>query len=132
MVAPDAYISSAMDCGVYAMSGKYTDAPAHIGKISMPPSPKVKASGGEPITMSSVRARSTWRGQVSQAASTSRWVCTAAFGLPVVPEVKAKRATSVAAVAHAAKRLGLRAAMASSDCAAAGWLNTITVRKAGD
>jgi hypothetical protein len=86
------------------MSGKYTEAPAHIGNTSRPPRPKVKASGGEPITMSSGVARSTWRGQVSQAASTSRWVCTAALGLPVVPEVKAISAMSSAAVGQALKR----------------------------
>jgi hypothetical protein len=62
----------------------------------MPPRPKVKASGGEPITMSSGLALSTWRGQASQAASTSRCVCTAALGLPVVPDVKAISAMSSA------------------------------------
>ena len=29
------------------MLGKYTDAPAHIGNTSMPPSPNVNASGGD-------------------------------------------------------------------------------------
>ena len=48
-----------------------------------------------------LRAFSTWRGQVSQAASTSRCMCTAALGLPVVPEVKASMAMSVAAVGQA-------------------------------
>ena len=46
------------------------------------------------MTMSSGVARNTWRGQVSQAAIRSRWVCTAAFGRPVVPEVKASKAMS--------------------------------------
>ena len=68
----------------------------------MPPRPKVKASGGEPITMSSGVAWSTWRGQASQAASTSRWVCTAALGVPVVPEVKAIIAMSSAEVRQGA------------------------------
>ena len=68
----------------------------------------MKASGGEPMTMSSGVARSTWRGQVSQAANTSRWVWTAAFGLPVVPEVKASSAMSSALVGQ--RRDLLRAA----------------------
>ena len=89
-----------MASGVQAMAGKYTEAPAHIGKMSRPPRPKVNASGGDPITMSSGRAFKTWRGQVSQAASTSRWVCTAALGWPVVPEVKAIRATSSASTSQ--------------------------------
>ena len=86
----------------------------------MPPRPKVKASGGEPITMSSGRARSTCRGQVSQAASTSRWEWTAALGLPVVPEVKASRAMSSPAVGQAGKLPLLRAAIASSEVVALG------------
>jgi hypothetical protein len=83
----------------------------------MPPRPKVKASGGEPITMSSGVARSTWRGQHSQAASTSRWVCMAALGLPVVPEVKAISAMSSAAVGQAVqtRRTCRRTARASSE-----------------
>ncbi len=87
-----------------------------MGNTSRPPSPKVNASGGEPTTMSSGVARSTWRGQVSQAASTSRWVCTAALGVPVVPEVKASSAMSVAAVGQGALCTHWRAAMASSEC----------------
>ena len=81
----------------------------------MPPRPKVKASGGEPITMSSGVARSTWRGQASQAASTSRCVWTTALGLPVVPEVKASSAMSSAAVGQAVKSAGCAAARASSE-----------------
>ena len=64
----------------------------------MPPKPKVNASGGEPITMSSAVAFSTCRGQASHAASTSRCVCSAAFGAPVVPLVNAISATSSASV----------------------------------
>jgi hypothetical protein len=74
MVAPTSLMSLAMASGVYGMSGKYTEAPAHIGNTSKPPSPKVNASGGEPMTMSSGVALSTWRGQASQAAITSRWL----------------------------------------------------------
>ena len=67
------------------------------------------------MTISSGVARSTWRGQVSHAAITSRWVCTAAFGLPVVPEVKASRAISSALVGQGAARLLACRARASSE-----------------
>jgi hypothetical protein len=81
----------------------------------MPPRPKVNASGGEPMTMSSGVALSTWRGQASQAASTSRWVWTAALGLPVVPEVNAISAMSSAAVGQAVKRPSFCAARTASE-----------------
>ena len=51
--------------------------------------------------MSSDVGLSTWRGQASQAASTSRCVCTTALGAPVVPLVKASRAMSSAEVGQA-------------------------------
>ena len=43
------------------------------------------------------------RGKQSQIASTSRWKCIVPFGSPVVPEVKAIRQTSSAAVSQAVK-----------------------------
>ena len=85
------------------------------GKVSSPPSPKVKASGGLPMNTSSPRARSTCGGQQALAASTSRWKCIAALGCPVVPEVKAIRQTSVAAVSTAVKPSGWAAMAASSE-----------------
>ena len=65
--------------------------------------------------MSSGVARSTWRGQVSHAAIRSRWVCTAAFGLPVVPEVNASRAMSSALVGQGASASSAWRARASSE-----------------
>ena len=114
-----------------ARPGNRREAPAHIGKISRPPRPKVKASGGEPTTMSSGVARSTWRGQVSHEASTSRWVCTAALGLPVVPEVKAIMAMSSAAVGQAAKPPSFCAARTASEPGSCPALNATTVASTG-
>ena len=47
-------------------------------------------------------------------AMTSRWKCIVAFGFPVVPEVKAIRATSSAAVSQFLKLADLPAAAVSS------------------
>jgi hypothetical protein len=58
----------------------------------------VKASGGLPRKTSLASARSTWSGKQTQLAITSRWKCIVAFGWPVVPEVKARRQVSSAAV----------------------------------
>ena len=68
------------------------------GTAPAPPSPNVNASGGVPEKTSSGAGRRTWRANVSQHASRSRWKCTQPFGVPVVPEVKAMIATSSAAV----------------------------------
>ena len=65
------------------------------------------------MTTSSLRARSTWRGQPLHMAITSRCEVTGALGLPVVPEVKASSAMSSAAVGQASKWPGLAAARAS-------------------
>jgi hypothetical protein len=103
MVAPTSWMVRTSVSGVNGPSPKYTEAPAHIGNTSSPPRPKVKASGGAADDDVVGRGRSTCRGQASQAASTSRWVCTAALGLPVVPEVKASSAMSSARWGRAAK-----------------------------
>ena len=58
----------------------------------------MKASGGLPMKMSSAVGRSTCGGQQAQAAITSRWKCIVPLGWPVVPEVKAIRQVSSAAV----------------------------------
>src|SRR6185437_15680834 len=50
--------------------------------------------GAAPATMSAGSSRSTLSATVWQIVSTSRWKCSVAFGLPVVPEVKAINATS--------------------------------------
>jgi hypothetical protein len=42
------------------------------GNSSSPPRPKVKASGGVPMKMSSGTGRRTWGGQQTQEAITSR------------------------------------------------------------
>src|SRR5688572_28745202 len=75
-----------------------TEAPTRIGKHSVPPSPKVKATGGVPTKMSSLCALRIERGKRSHIATTSRWKCIVPLGLPVVPEVNAISATSSAAV----------------------------------
>jgi hypothetical protein len=86
-----------------AFSSSTVEAPMCIGNTVRPPSPKVKASGGLPMKTSSGAARSTWVGKQTQLAITSRWKCIVAFGWPVVPEVKASRQVSVAAVSTLAK-----------------------------
>ena len=76
--------------------------------------------------MSSGVACSTWRGQASQAASTSRCVCTTALGLPVVPEVKAIRAMSSPAVGQGANGpVWAAAKLASVTCPGAPLSNTM-------
>ena len=67
--------------------------------------------------MSVGSASSTWRGHAWQAASTSRWVCTTAFGFPVVPEVNAISATSSAEVRQGLKLPSFWAALASKHSA---------------
>ena len=102
-----------------AFSTRTQAAPMLIGNNSRPPSPKVNASGGLPMKTSLGAARSTCRGQQAQAAITSRWKCIAAFGWPVVPEVKAMMQVSSAAVSTLAKLSGLAAIAASSPLPAA-------------
>ncbi|MNX94459.1 hypothetical protein D3C86_1266890 [compost metagenome] len=89
-------------------------APIRSGKHSIPPSPKVNASGGVPQKMSSAVGLSTWRGNRSHIASTSRWKCIVPLGWPVVPLVKAIRQVSSAAVSQAVKVSGLPASAVSS------------------
>ncbi|MCY1517136.1 hypothetical protein D9M68_518050 [compost metagenome] len=81
--------------------------------------------------MSSLRARSTWRGQVWHMATTSRCVVTGALGLPVVPEVNASSAMSSAAVGQAENTPLLAAARADSESGASGRLKAITVASTG-
>ena len=69
-----------------------------------PPSPNVNASGGVPVNTSSGTAAARARRRCRQIASTSRWKCIVAFGLPVVPEVKASIATSSAGGLHVGER----------------------------
>ena len=70
-----------------ACSSSTDAAPTRIGKVTRPPSPNVKAIGGEPMKTSSAFGRSTSREKVSQIASTSRWKCIVPFGRPEVPLV---------------------------------------------
>ena len=86
-----------------------------IGNTVRPPRPKVKASGGLPMKTSSAFARSTCGGKQTQLAITSRWKCIVAFGWPVVPEVKANRQVSSAAVSTVANGASWRAMSASSE-----------------
>ena len=86
-----------------------------MGNTSKPPKPKVNANGGEPITMSCGVARSTWRGQASQALKMSRWLWAAALGVPVVPEVKASMAMSSAWVGQALNWPSWAAARTAND-----------------
>ncbi len=81
--------------------------------------------------MSSGVARNTWRGQVSQAAIRSRWVCTAALGLPVVPEVKASSAMSSALVGQGVMVSLVRRAMASSESGRATVASPVLKRHSG-
>jgi hypothetical protein len=92
-----------------AFSSSTVLAPIDSGNSSSPPSPKVKASGGLPMNTSSGLARSTCGGQQAQAAITSRWKCIVPLGTPVVPEVKAIRQVSSAAVSTLSKAAGLDA-----------------------
>ncbi len=62
---------------------------------------------------SSGRGRSTCGGQQAQIAITSRWKCMVALGTPVVPEVKASRQVSSAAVSTLTKAADWRAIAAS-------------------
>ena len=78
----------------------------------------MNASGGLPVNTSSAPARSVERGQQSQAASTSRWKCIVPLGTPVVPDVNAISAVSVAAVRTSANVAGRAAARASRPSAA--------------
>lgn len=80
-----------------ACSSSSALAPARIGKITRPPSPKVKPSGDCRMKTSPTCGRSTCLEKVSAIASTSRWKCMHPLGRPVVPEVKAISATSSAA-----------------------------------
>ena len=105
----------AISSGPDTRSISAVDAPTLSGNSSSPPRPKVKASGGLPMKMSSAVGRSTWGGQQAQAAITSRWKCIVAFGRPVVPEVKAIRQMSSAAVSRLSKAADCKAIAASSD-----------------
>ncbi len=97
MVALNRAIDSSSVSGVN-FSTSAVLAPKRSGKHSRPPRPKVKASGGEPMKMSSCAGFRQERGKQSHIAITSRWKCMVPLGLPVVPEVKAINATSSAAV----------------------------------
>jgi hypothetical protein len=55
-----------------AFSSNTVAAPMRSGNSTRPPSPKVNASGGEPMKRSSRLARSTYLPKVSQIASMSR------------------------------------------------------------
>ena len=81
-----------------ADSSSNAQAPKRRGKISRAPSPKVKANGGLPAKMSAAVGCTIAAQKESAIASTSRWKCMVAFGLPVVPEVNASMQTSSAAV----------------------------------
>ncbi len=111
-VAPKARMPSTRSLGE-AFSSSTVDAPTLIGNSSRPPSPKVNAIGGLPMKMSSGRGRSTCGGQQAQIAITSRWKCMVALGTPVVPEVKASRQVSSAAVSTLVKVALWRAIAAS-------------------
>jgi hypothetical protein len=91
------------------------EAPNRSGKQSIPPSPKVNASGGVPQNTSSRVGFRHERGKASHIAITSRWKCMQPFGCPVVPEVNAISATSSAAVSTVAKSAGLRSSAASRE-----------------
>ena len=96
-----------------AFSSSTVEAPTCIGNSVSPPRPKVKASGGLPMKTSFSSARSTCSGKQTQLAITSRWKCIVAFGWPVVPEVKASRQVSSAAVSTLANGASWRAISAS-------------------
>ena len=107
-----ASIRSASSVGV-AFSTSSVEAPACSGKSRTPPSPKVKANGGVPVKTSSGDGWSTWRENVSQTASRSRWKCIVALGRPVVPEVKASIATSSLEVSTSSNVAGFGARRSS-------------------
>jgi len=111
-VAPYAGMASSSSGGV-AFSSSTVLAPMDSGNSSRPPSPKVKPSGGLPMKTSSAFARSTCFGQHRQIAITSWWKCIVALGSPVVPEVKASRQVSSAAVSTARNGFAWRAIAAS-------------------
>ena len=113
-VAFSRWTVSSSDSGE-SFSARTVAAPTRIGKASMPPSPKVKASGGVPQNTSSFVAPRIERGKASHIATTSRWKCIVPLGLPVVPEVKAMSAVSSAAVSTLANTCGARAAIRSRD-----------------
>ena len=75
------------------------EAPKRIGNSTSTPRPNVNAIGAVPVKTSSGDGERISRAKVSQIASTSRWKWTQPLGSPVVPEVKAIRATSSLAVA---------------------------------
>ncbi|CAB4758444.1 unannotated protein [freshwater metagenome] len=70
--------------------------------MTIAPSPNVKAMGGLPANTSLAVGLTMWALNVSAIASTSRWKCIVALGLPVVPEVNARRQTSSAEVSAGA------------------------------
>ena len=109
VVTPYSSMSAASSAGV-AFSINSAEPPARSGKTRSPPRPKVNAIGGVPVKTSSGVGRRTCAEKVSAIASTSRWKCIAHLGRPVVPEVKASRATSSAEVSTSAKSVGRSAA----------------------
>lgn len=117
-------------CAGEAFSSSTVEAPNFMGNSSRPPSPKVKAMGGLPMKTSSAEGRSTWPGQQAQMASTSRWKCMVALGTPVVPEVKASRQVSSAAVSTLSKS-SLSSAMAASSPSAEAALKQRTCASTG-
>ena len=114
IVALNFWIDSSSVSGVN-FSTSAVLAPKRIGKHSSPPRPKVNASGGEPMKISSLTGFRQERGKQSHIAITSRWKCIVPFGLPVVPEVKAISATSSADVSTFLKLGERSAASVSSD-----------------
>src|SRR5712664_1344838 len=106
-----------------SFSTSTVEAPKRSGKHSMPPRPKVKASGGVPQKMSSLPTLRQERGKQSHIAITSRWKCIVPFGLPVVPEVKAISATSSAAVGTLVKLSGCLSERVSSESGASSYQN---------
>ena len=102
-----------------SFSSSTAQAPKRRGNSSRPPRPKVKASGGVPMKISSARTCSMERGKQSQMASRSRCMCMVPLGTPVVPEVKLIRQTSSAAVSQAANGASWAAMRCSSSAPAA-------------
>ena len=102
-----------------------------MGKSNKPPSPKVNASGGVPVTMSCMCARKTCRGQAWQADQTSKCEWQTALGTPVVPEVKASKAMSSPVAGQAAAAVEKPADKDSTLSAALSELKSKTVCKSG-
>src|ERR1700694_5138924 len=108
------WIVSSSVSGV-CFSTSTVEAPKRIGKHSIPPSPKVNASGGVPQKMSSLGPFRQERGKQSHIGITSRWKCIVPLGLPVVPEVRAIKGTPHDDVAALVNHSGCFSASSSSE-----------------